>query len=72
MASWSLHEQGVCNSAFFLAEISVRSPRKLLNFIMFKKKLDQSIRKTFYIILKTEALVCKSALGSIIAYCMAM
>ena len=43
-------------SASFLAEISFRSPRKIIIFIIQEKKiLDQSIRKLFY--LKTEALV---------------
>ena len=46
------------SSASFLAEISVRSPRKSFIFITYKKiLLDQSIQKILYFILKKEALI---------------
>ena len=44
-------------SASFLAEISVRSPRTLFIFIIYKKLSWIKIsKKTFYLFLKTEAL----------------
>ena len=45
-------------SAFFLAEISVRSPRKLFFFHYLQKHFpDQSIQKIFCLFFKTEALL---------------
>ena len=41
-------------SAYYSAESSVRSPRKIYIFIIF---LDQIIQKTLHLILKTEALL---------------
>ena len=49
-------ENPFITSASFSAETSVRSPRKLLIFIIKKKNPDQNIQKTFYLILKKEAL----------------
>ena len=42
-------------SCSFLAETSVRPPRKCIIFIIFKKNADESIQNTFNLILKTEA-----------------
>ena len=48
---------GEVTSASFLAESSVQSPRKLMYFYYLIKYFpDQSIQKTFYLILKKEAL----------------
>ena len=45
-------------SAAFLADISVKSSRKLFIFIISKKKnQDQRMQKTVYLFLKTEALM---------------
>ena len=52
----------VPDSGIFIAEISVRSPRKLFIFIIFKKNLCHSIQKVCYLFLKTEALVPESHL----------
>ena len=50
-------ENKITASASFLADISVRSPQKLFIVIIEKTSfLDQSIQKTCYLILKTEAL----------------
>ena len=48
----------VLTSGLFLAEMSVTSPRKLVIFIIFKKKIWIDVHlKKIYLILKTEALV---------------
>ena len=49
-------EKHSIGSGSFLAEISVSSPQKLLFHYLKKYFLDQSIQKTFYLILKKEAL----------------
>ena len=60
----SHHTTEVAPSASCFAEISVMSPWKLFIFIILKKYfLDQSIKKIYYLILKTEALVAPTAWG---------
>ena len=50
--------QQVSASGSFSAETSLRSPRKVFMFIIYRKYfLDQSIQKNNHLILKTEALV---------------
>ena len=56
--------------ASFLAELSVRSPRKILIFIIYKKIFRIKVsKKIFYLILKKEALplACMSAFDTSIA-----
>ena len=48
---------------FLLAEILARLSWDLFIFIMYKKTLDQSIRKLFYLMLKTETLLMVSSVG---------
>ena len=48
--------QHTWTSASFLSELSVRSPWKLIVFVIYKKNLDQSIQKILCFILKTEEL----------------
>ena len=50
----------ITSSASFVAKISVSAPRKIFILTIYKKNLDQSIQKTVYLILKTEALITTS------------
>ena len=60
------HSLWLTSSASFLAEISISAPRKLFIFIISKKKSGSKyLQKTFYFILKKEALLTSASSAGI-------